>query len=171
MAETNVPKTHRHVTAVTIKDNAAANTYSIPLRGSLTYQAGGFAEVDIKDYDGSFTGVSPTKGEEQFTTLTINATQRGLAGQAADVTLTDFIDNAGLVASTWVSTGSETSASAGDLIKVFDITVTITDHTGTATYTFPDCTFIGSSLNSSLDGNAITFSAKSRAPYPTVAFA
>jgi len=168
MAETNVPKTHRHVTSVTIKDNAGANTYAIPLRGSLTYTPGGWAEVDIKDFDGSFTGVSPTKGEEQFTTLSITATQRGLSA-TADTVLADFLDYAGTVNASWVSTGTETSAAFGDLIKMFDLEVVIADHTGTTTLTFPDCTFIGSSMNSSLDGNAITFSAKSRTPYPAAA--
>lgn len=170
MPETNVPKTHRHVTSVTIKDDAGANQYVIPLRGSLTYTPGGYAEVDIRDFDGSFTGVSPTKGEEQFTTLTITATQRGLSG-TADLALADFLDYAGTVSSAWVSTGTETSSAFGDLIKVFDLEVAIADHTGVTTLTFSDCSFIGSSMNSSLDGNVITFSAKSRAPYPAVVHA
>ena len=172
MPETNVPKTHRHVTKVTIIDGTAVTPleYEIPLRGSLTYTPGAYTEVDIKDFDGSFTGVSPTKGDEQFTTLSISATQRGLAAEP-DVVLQDFLDEAGVVASTWESVGTETSAAFGDLIKMFDIQVEIQDHTGTLTMTFPDCTFIGSSMSSAIDGNTITFSAKSRAPYPTDSFA
>ena len=170
MPETNVPKTHRHVTSVTITDGTP-QSYLIPVRGSLTYTPGGYAEVDIKDFDGSFTGVSPTKGDEQFTTLTITATERGIPGQPpADICLADFLNHSGDVPN-WISTGTETSAAYGDLIAMVDIIVTLADHTGTSTITFPGCTIIGSSINSTLDGNVITISAKSRAAYPTTAFA
>lgn len=172
MAETTGPKTRRHLTSITITDGAALS-YAIPLRGELTYTPGGFTLVDIKDSLGEFTGLSPTRGEEQATTFSIEATQRGLAGRAAaNVALKDFFGNSGAAASgTATSVGDETGSVAGEFQVMYTVTCVCTDHTGTETITFPDCTFLGSSWASSLEGNKITLSGTSRQAYPTVAFA
>lgn len=173
MAETNTPKTRRHITGIVITDGAALS-YTIPVRGELNYTPGGYSLVDIKDSDGSFTGLSPTRGEEQATTFSIEATQRGLAGRAAaaDMGLADFLNGSGVAAQgTATSTGNEDGSVAGEHEVMFSVVCTITDHTGTETLTFPDCTFVGSSYASSLDGTKISLSGMSRQAYPTVSFA
>lgn len=170
MAETNTPKTRRHITNIVITDGAALS-YSIPLRGELTYTPGGFTLVDVKNSNGSFTGLSPTRGEEQPTSFTIEATQRGLGSRAlvADMGLIDFITQDGFAVGT--SVGDENGSVAGEFQVMYNVTVTTTDHTGTETLLFPDVTFLGSSFSSSLEGNKLSLSGISRKGFPTVTFA
>ncbi len=171
MAETDTIKTRRHITSMRIVDGGSTD-YTVPLRGDLSYTPGGYNLVDVKDYDGSFTAVSPTRGEEQPTTGSVTATQRGIGDRAleADIGLVDFINDAGIVLAS-TTTGTEAGTVSGEHQRMFTIIFLETDHTATETLTFPRCTFSGSSFSSSLDGNQISLSFTSRAAYPTSSFA
>jgi hypothetical protein len=168
MAETTSTKTRRHITNAVISDGGAIS-YDIPLRGDLSYTPGGYALIDFKDYDGSFTGNSPTRGEENATTGTIEATVRGLSARLlADMGLKDFLDHSGVVA-TATTTGIESGSVVGEVETTYTLTVTTTDHTKTETMVFPRTTFVeGSSLSAGLEGTKINLSFTSRQAFPTV---
>ena len=170
MAETNTVQTKRKFGTCVITDGAAL-TYTFNLILSLSYTPGHYDPIDVKDTNGNFTGLSPTAGEEQPTTGTIEATQRGLAGRAAiaDMAAIDFINRSG-VCVTATSTGIEDGSVAGEHIVMYDMTITQIDHTGTATYVFEDCTFEGSSAAIDLAGNKLSISFTSRKAEPTVTF-
>jgi len=169
MAETNTTKTLRHVASITVTDGAPL-AYVLPVHGELTFTPGGYNLVDFKNADGSFTGISPTRGEENPTTFTINAVQRGNPGLlSGSQGLIDYILNSGVAAQgTATSTGTETASVSGEHEVMFDVAVVITDHVGSKTYTFEDCTFVGSSLAAGLEGNQITLSGSSRKAYPII---
>jgi hypothetical protein len=171
MAETTTVMTKRKFGTLRITDGGTID-YTVSLIMSMSYTPGHFDPIDVKDTNGNFTGLSPTAGEEQPTTGTIEATQRGLAGRAleADMGLIDFIDRSGFVASGATSTGTESGSVAGEHIVMYDMIVTMTDEKGTVTYTFTDCTFEGSSWTTDMAGNKLSISFTSRKSKPTVVF-
>jgi hypothetical protein len=172
VAEATTPKTRRHITSVTIKDDGSpAVSYAIPVHGELTYTPGGYALVESRTSKGAFSGVGPVLGTENPTTFSIECYQRGLTGSDSAPVLKDFLDSL-TVGTGSDTTGSEPAGAASNHMKMFDVVVVTTDEIGTETLTFENCTFVGSSYATNLDDrNTISISGISRKAYPTVSFA
>lgn len=173
MPETTSLKTHRHFTGVVITDGAALTYTMRRINGTMTYTPGGYNLIDGLDFDGSFTDNSPTRGAEQATAASFTMMQRGLGGRAlvADMGLIDFIMDSGQAATgVATTTGTESGSVVGEVQPMFTVTATNTDHTGTETTVFNGCTFIGSSVNATIDGTELSFSVTSRQAFPTVTF-